>query len=198
MKPRFHFWSWWHFFCLLVILLCSFHACWLCSLWLCWYFCFVLSLLSVSFLFLHFSHVVVLLVLLSHAIIGVWCRLLLLLFSRCFSWTLVPLAMLFLLCYSFALLFFSHYFSRCHSHIAPHTLFPLCCSFHIIPLVLFLMLSLFLHCSFCTIVPFSLLLDSCITIFLTLFFSPCYSSHVVTPFTLLFLHYHFSCVSSTY
>jgi hypothetical protein len=145
---------------------------------------------------LHFFHVVVLLALLFHVIIGAWCRLLLLLFSCCFSWTFVLLVMSLFVSYFYALLFFSRYSSCCRFHIAPLTLFRSPYSFCIIPLVLLLTLPLFLCYSLCTIVPFSLLLDSCITISLTLLFSPYHSSHDVTPLT-LFLHCHSSCVSST-
>jgi hypothetical protein len=133
--------------------------------------------------------------LLFHVIVGVWCKLLLLLFSRCSSWTPIPFMMPLFLCYSFALLFLLRYSSCCYSHVAPLTLFPSCCSSHIIPLMLLLTMLLFLHYSFCTAAPFSLLLDSCITIFLVLLFSPYHSSHTTAPLTLLLpLHYYYGIV----
>jgi len=127
------------YFGLVVLLLCSFHACWLCYLCSCWYFSFGLLLLDVNFLFLHFSYVVVLLALPYCVVVGVSCGLLLLFLSRYSSCTI-----------------FIHY---CSSHF--QSFFG--CSSHCwsCRVTTPFMLLLFSHCSSCPAILLTLLHFSC-------------------------------------
>jgi hypothetical protein len=161
MKPRLHFHHNDFYFGLLVLLLRSFCACWLCALCSCWYFSLGLLLLDVSFLFLHFFYVVVLSLLLGvsyccfcHAILFALplfshYSYALLLFTLPTPFSVIPhivdtlVLPLFSCCHSFriallALLFLSHCYSPhvallALSHLLHfrHLLISLCCSFHI-------------------------------------------------------------------
>jgi hypothetical protein len=186
------------FFCLVMLLLCSFHVCWFFSFWS----CFLLWLLDPNFLFcMLFFHVVPLTMLFSCC------------FSHCyflccsFCTTLhittphvIPFTLSFLTCYhsshcsssccsSFIIVPLAlQLFSCCSSHpIAPLTMsFPSCCFFRTITILVF---------QVCTSPTFIALLA------LPLLFLSCYySSHVATLFCIvnMVLPLPLSCASRSF
>jgi len=134
-----------------MFLLCSFHACWLCSLWSCWCSCFVLSLLDPSLLFF-VSYVVLFMLFLlqcsfraaSHSVISsiapfvlfLTLPLFTLFLSRCYSSHFITLHVVAFHTIPLALPLFSHH---CSSRATTPIMLlpsPYCSSHNVVPFTL--------------------------------------------------------------